>query len=182
MDFTTGQAASWYHGRILRIPHGKQNPTKRYYTDEQVVEVFTGEVEIQEKIDGKLGCELLPPDSPHFQEFRVYETPNPKDSVHDHVIKYKINTGRILLDRVVIGFDELPEFQPLIRGSPLKYGTVRLTNPTIEEIRLLLEAYSKLKSHFGSPIIEGLVCKNYERQLMAKWVNDAFEDGVHGRT
>jgi len=189
MTLTEGQAASWYHGKILRILHGKQNHTKRYLTDEQVIEVFTGEVEIQEKIDGRLNCSLYR--SEHdSQEFWLSEGIDSKDTPHDHIIKYSAAwrtlhqpktplSKHVWIDRVYIGYDGKPEFIPMLFGSSLKYGTIRMSNPTIDQIYLLLEAFSKLASHYGSPVIEGVVCKNYEKQLMAKWINDEFEDGLH---
>ncbi len=173
-----GQIASWYHSKILRIPHGKQNPTKKYLNTEQVIEGFTGEVEIQEKVDGKLDCTQMQLDAPNQKHFWLSELLTQKHSPHDHVIKYKTNTNRVWLDTVFVGYDGIPEINPMLFGSPLKYGTVRLINPTIEQIHLILGAFAKLESHFGSPVIEGLVCKNYKKQIMMKWINEEFEDKI----
>jgi hypothetical protein len=65
------QIASWYHSQILRIPHGKQNPSKRYLTDEQVLELFSGTVVIQEKVDGKMSWRCR--DGRHGQAIVIYE-------------------------------------------------------------------------------------------------------------
>lgn len=181
---TEGQVASWYHGKILRIPHGKQNPKKRYLTEGQILELFTGEVEIQEKVDGKLDCHLMSFDTPHQKEYWIKEVLHPKNSVHAHIKYDGWNVGgthhnapkTVWLDTVFIGFDGIPIFKPMLLGSPLKYGTVMTDNPTIEQIYTLLGAFAKLKSHYGSSQIEGVVCKNYEKQLMGKWINDEFED------
>ena len=45
---TPSQIASWYHSQILRIPHGNQNPTKRYLTDDKLLSLFDGAVIIED--------------------------------------------------------------------------------------------------------------------------------------
>jgi hypothetical protein len=47
---------------------------------------------------------------------------------------------------------------------------------TIEQIHHILDALSQSPSHFGADRIEGLVIKNYGKQLFGKWINDEFED------
>lgn len=55
-ELSKGQIMSWYHSKIPRIPHGTQNPKKRYLKESEILELFNGIVHIQEKVDGKLSC------------------------------------------------------------------------------------------------------------------------------
>jgi hypothetical protein len=177
-EYTIGQLMAWYHGKILRIPHGKQHPKKRYLTESQILDVFDGEVTIEEKVDGKLNCSVY--STGGLPEWWLQEDVNSKNTVHDHIIKYTDVHTHVYLDRIIYidgkYGNEKYVFHPMILGNTNKYGTINLSNPTIKEIHTILETYSKLKSHYGSDKIEGIVCKNYEKQLMCKWINDEFED------
>ncbi len=171
------QVASWYRNKIPRIQHGKRLFNKQYLFDEQVLELFGGEVVIEEKIDGKLKVNHLQRYHPDPQEFSVSETIYPTDSVHDHVIKYTSAPHHVWLNKIFI-IDGKPEFRPMEYGSSIKYGTISLRTPTLEQIYMLLESFAGLQSHFGAPKIEGVVVKNYKKQLMGKWVNAEFEDKI----
>lgn len=175
---TEGQAASWYHNQILRIEHGERVHTKRYLTDEQVLAVFDGEVRIEEKVDGKQKIVQMNSDYPRIREWWVCEEMYSKNTVHDHIIKYASAPHQIWLNlvRAVNGKPEIDD----IMGTPntLGYGTINLTDPTIEQIHELLEQFARLPSHYGSPKIEGLVLKNMKKQRFAKWVNEEFEDKI----
>lgn len=173
MDKSIGQIMSWYHGKILRIPHGKQNPTKRYLTETQILELFDGEVVIEEKVDGKLNCHTY--SEIEILSWWLKEDIHSKTTVHNHIIKYSNIHDHVYLDRVYY-MDGEYIFEPMMFGNANKYGKIKLSNPTIKEIHHLLEAFSKLKSHYGSEKIEGIVIKNYNKQLMGKWINDEFED------
>ena len=180
---TTSQIMAEYHRKILRIPHGSQHPSKRYLTNKQILELFDGEVVIQEKVDGKLtifdpsegAAESLP-----FRQLVMVEDMRGKITVHNHVMKYTdlpLNK-RIVLDNIIA--EEISDGKPKIKFydpiSDLTYAKVTLKNPTLVQIHTILGAFSLMPSHFGSNFIEGLVIKNREKQLMAKWVNDLFED------
>ena len=174
---TPSQIASWYHSQILRIPHGKQNPTKRYLTDEQVLELFDGTVLIQEKVDGKMTWESS------SQSVTIIEDMTGKHTVHIHVMKYAAlpDDKQIWLDYITIKPDfhhpSKSIFKVLpISPRPLDYAILLFDAPTIEQIHQILGALAQSPSHFGSPVIEGLVVKNYDKQLFGKWINDNFED------
>ena len=182
---SNGQVMSWYHSKILRIPHGKQNPTKRYLTDEQIIECFTGLITIEEKVDGKQSNEKMSISGGSCNDsWKIFEDMTGKNTCHYHVMKYdkakRPYIQRIILDRIFETSNGLIFEAPFILGtngfSQLTYAKIKLENPTIIQIFSILEAFSKLPSHFGSPEIEGLVIKNYDKQLMAKWINDNFED------
>ncbi len=172
-----GQALSWYHSKIPRIQHGKRVYNKRCLTDQQVLELFNGEVVIEEKIDGKPKANKVPRYYPDPYEFWISEDMYPKDSVHNHILKYTSAQNHVWLDKILIIEGE-PEFEPMTYGSSIKYGTITLRNPTPEQIYMLLESFAGLQSHFGAPKIEGVIVKNYKQQLMGKWINEYFEDKI----
>ena len=182
---TPSQIASWYHAQILRIPHGNQNPTKRYLTDEQVIALFDGEVVIQEKVDGKMTWSdsySLGGQDPR-EKCVISEDLTGKHTVHNHVIQYTDlpPNKRIVLDRIEYYDDDphdVPTIKPANAAYTLGYAKVKLSPPTIGAIHALLEMFAKSPSHFGSERIEGLVGKNYGKQLFGKWINDEFEDGL----
>lgn len=192
---TNGQIMAEYHKKMLRIPHGAQHPKKRYLTDQQILDVFDGEVWIQEKVDGKLSIEETGNgELSTIKEFTVHEDMTGKNTVHRHVMEYSNlpPNKRIILDRIIVReinendceliFHPDGESNQLMVSFPsniLTYAKLRSHYSTMEEIHTLLEAFSKMDSHFGSAFIEGLVIKNYGKQLMAKWVNDAFEDELY---
>lgn len=175
---TPSQIASWYHSQILRIPHGNQNPAKRYLTDDQLLSLFDGNVIIQEKVDGKMGWDV--DYGKMGRMVSIYEDMTGKHTPHDHVMKYTNlpASKRIFIESIYISHnDDTPHFTGYY--NPLSYAKVKLYTPTIDTIHTLLEAFSKYPSHFGSDIIEGIVIKNYEHHEGAKfgkWVNTAFED------
>jgi len=173
-----GQAAAWYHSKILRIQHGKRTYSKRYLTDEQVLAVFSGEVRVEEKMDGKLNVTKMPSYYPDPQEYWVSELIHSKTTVHNHIIKYLKAPYQVWLNQILVVEGE-PSITD-IGGTPntLGYGTLTLKDPTIEQIHGLLEQFSRLPSHYGAPKIEGLILKNEKNQKFAKWVNEEFEDKI----
>ena len=178
------QIKAEYHRNILRIPHGNQHPSKRYLTNKQILELFGGNVVIQEKVDGKLT--IVDPsegasESLLLRQLNVVEDMTGKITVHNHVMKYTDLPAnkRITLDNLLV--EELPDNKPGIKFYPtvvdtLTYAEIEFKNPTLVQIYAVLELFATLPSHFGSDFIEGLVIKNHEKQLMGKWVNDMFED------
>ncbi|MDD5454179.1 MAG: hypothetical protein PHW62_01585 [Candidatus Ratteibacteria bacterium] len=172
-----GQAAAWYHNQILRIQHGKRTYSKRYLTDEQVLAVFDGEVRVEEKVDGKLSVRLRSTEH-HCQEYWVAEEMYSKNTVHNHVIKYSGAPHQIWLNKILMEYG-LPSITDILeKQNTLGYGTIKLKDPTIEQIHNLLECFARLPSHYGAPKIEGLVLKNMEKQKFAKWINEEFEDKI----
>jgi hypothetical protein len=170
-----GQVEAWYHSKMLRIPHGAQHPKKRYLTDEEVIKLFTGTVSIQEKMDGKLSSFVYNTDPIMWM---IYEDMTGKRTVHKHVMAYTNVPSKIYLDIVRYRDGKLVFEKP--PDQVLEYGTVSLADPTIEEIHSVLEEFSKSPSHFGSPVIEGVVIKDYAGQRAGKWINEAFEDLLTG--
>ena len=182
---SNGQVMSWYHSKILRIPHGNQNPTKRYLTNESILKLFTGIVTIQEKVDGKQSIlKKQITGSSCNDSWNMFEDMTGKNTCHYHIMKYDESkfpyNQRIPLDKIYQTNNGLIFENPFVLGtsgfSQLTYAKIKLQTPTILEIHNILEVISKFPSHFGSPVIEGLVIKNYDKQLMGKWINEEFED------
>ena len=177
-----GQVMSWYHSKILRIPHGNQNPTKRYLTDKQIIEFFTGLIVIEEKVDGKQSIRNI--NNKYGNTWEIFEDMTGKNTCHHHVMKYdkaKLPYDqRIILDRVYETSKGLVFESPFVLGtkgfSQFTYAKLNFKTIDIKTIYNILDELSKLPSHFGSPVIEGLVIKNYDKQLMGKWINEEFED------
>lgn len=177
---TPSQVAAWYHSQILRIPHGNQNPTKRYLTDDQLLSLFEGKVIIQEKADGKMRWNVDYGEKGRMVS--IYEDMTGKHTPHDHVMKYTNLPAdkRIFIESMYISHsDGVPHINSYY--NPLAYAKVMMYEPTIDTIHALLETFAKYPSHFGSDTIEGIVVKNYEHDKGArfgKWINDAFEEGL----
>lgn len=171
--YTEGQIMAWYHERIPRIQHGKRVYERRCMTGNEVLKLFRGTVYIQEKVDGKLSITAFDDD-----RWLLEEDISGKNTVHDHVLKYKANKSRIELDIISLIAPDVLHFEPfsIPMQDILTIAVLRLENPTFESIYGILEALSKLPSRLGAPVMEGLVIKNYLFQLMGKWVNEEFED------
>lgn len=179
-EITESQVASWYHSKILRIPHGDQNPSKRYLSEERILELFDGRVVIQEKVDGKMGWSV--DNGKAGRIIRIHEDMTRKHTPHDHVMKYgRLPANkRIHLESIYVPHDGSLPYIACCRNV-LTYADMKLSEPTIETIYNVLETFSLSPSHFGSPAIEGLVVKNYsdgKNVLFGKWDNDSFEEAL----
>lgn len=175
-ELSTGQAMSWYHSKILRIPHGNQNPKKRYLTENQILELFSGLVHIQEKVDGKLFCSDLYDGFLGFKSIDIVEDMTGKSTCHKHIEYTSLPPNKMIyLDTIQIVDNEL-DISGTSTFSKLDYAILDGHDLNLTQIYSLLELLSRLPSKFGRERIEGLVIKNYEKQLMGKWINDEFED------
>jgi len=165
-ETTPDEIASWYHERILRIPHGKQNPSKRYLNDDEILRLFDGRVVIQEKVDGNIGWSI---DNGNGNRIiRVFENVPFK--------RYSVIPAnkRVHLDSIFVSDDDCVPYIACHRNV-LDYADMRLVDPTIDEVHGILEVFAKMSSHFGAGEIEGIVVKNYtdgRNVLFGRWVND----------
>lgn len=179
-----GEIMSWYHGKILRIQHGRRIYQKRYHTDEDVIDLFDGIVVVQEKVDDKLSIEEVV----KGEVWNIYGDISGKNTIHNHVIQYNDRhvKPKIYFNKVTyssLGIEKGLKFLPMIGETKnseddLTIAILNLRRPTIECIYSIIEPLSRLPSRFGNPEIEGLVFKNYKKQKMGKWVNEKFEDDI----
>lgn len=203
---SASEAASYFHSKILRIPHEGSNPTKRFLPEEQILKLFNGNVIVQEKVDGKLSFKedehLNTYYSQEYYEnsFKLYsieEDLSGKNTVHTHVKKYNRPpySQRVPLDLVLV----VEGYEPFIlpyTDKKLNICMLRLDNPSLEEIYTHLQKIANRKSVYGDTKIEGLVIKKFgtyesididaiiknphlyksTRPTMAKYINTEFED------
>jgi hypothetical protein len=175
-----GQVMSLYHGNIPRIPHGDQNPTKRYLKQDEILTLFDSRyVHIQEKVDGKLSCEPGL-QTPFVNGMDIFEDMTGKNTCHKHIDYRELPPNkRILLDNVLVFNDHCEVYVPnQCELLPLDYCIIDGRHLRLEQIYDLLELISRMPSHFGRDRIEGLVIKNYTEQLFGKWINKEFEDHI----
>lgn len=186
LEVSESQVASWYHRQIKRIPHGKQNSTKRYLSDHEVLELFDGKVVIQEKVDGKMSFKCK--DGRYGRAITIFEDMTGKHTVHNHVMKYtKLPANKKIVVEHILDMHDVDGYEIKGHYSPLTYATLHFMSsqnnvmPTIEQIHQILGAFAHSVSHFGADRIEGIVVKNYDKQLFGKWINDDFEDALNGK-
>lgn len=173
---SNGQILSWYHSKIPRITHGKQNPSKRYISEEDILKLFDGVVHIQEKVDGNLSDKGIYSGQLGYNQIDIEEDMTGKNTCHKHIEYTNLpRTKRIYLDSILIS-DGTLEILSVYQFTTLDYTILNGSVLDIKQIYLILELFSRLPSHFGRERIEGLVIKNYDKQLMGKWINDEFED------
>lgn len=193
VKYTRGQAMSFYHSQILRIPHGNQNPTKRYLSDNAILALFYGWVHIQEKVDDKMASFAPRLSEERYGEeghkhvlFDIYGDMTGKHTCHEH-LKYRElpSNKKIPLDTVIMNDDKFSVMYQNTAPHRLDYCIVDGRNLTIEQIYDLLEILSTMPSHFGCEHIEGLVIKNYSTNTCdfraGKWINESFEDHLKGK-
>lgn len=174
-----GQVEAWYHSSILRIPHGLQQPTKRYLRQDEILTLFNGIVHIQEKVDGKLSSSNICEYDFGRPRIDIIEDMTGKNSCHKHLEYRELPPNkRIILDAIYIDPGAHVVMTPTGMHS-LDYCIIDGSKLRLEQIYELLEMISKLPSHFGRDRIEGLVIKNYNDQIFGKWINAEFEDHIN---
>ena len=162
--------------KIKRIPvPGLRVRGKKYLTEDEIKELFADEIIIEEKIDGKTSYEDI-------GKYRIfYEDLTSKNTVHKHIIQYKKlpPNKRIAFDvwdkenKRFLRYEEKVEF---LR----EYGYTcapLLFKGKVERVEELLKFLGK-PSAFGAERIEGIVVKNYEKELFGKVVDPLFEEAI----
>lgn len=180
---TEGQAMSLFHSMFLRVPHGSQNPTKRYITEEDLLKLFNGRIVLlEEKVDGKQSVftELID----GGKRYHIYEDMTGKRTVHRHIVEYN---DLPMTKRIPLGIVEQIDGQEanFVHNSMdrLEYGKLFYRDIGIDEIYALLEMFASSESHFGGEFIEGIIVKSFDGKggmLGCKWINERFEDALHG--
>jgi hypothetical protein len=147
---------------------------KEYLSDMDVVQLFEGYVVVEEKLDGK--TINLP-----IREHTCYECFG-----EDLRWKHNILYNRIPLSRFpfVVGIDiydhdigEWVDYRSTIfwaEGIPTAPVICSGSNLTLKSVLPFLDAVSS----FGEEQIEGLVIKNYSKQVFGKIVNPKFDNEV----
>lgn len=154
-------------GRIQIDPAAKLRG-KHYLSDEEIVSLLSDDVVIEEKIDGK----LTQYEVEHYTVFGEWMK-------RKHTVEYHALPGWL------IGFDvfdhETGRFLDYVeRDRILKLGNVPVIKWLfIGEANLkFVKAAVTGKSAYGAERREGIIIKNYKKQIFGKIVDPAFEDSI----
>lgn len=171
--------SKWYHGKINRIPLMNRKYKKKVFTNTEILALFDGTVLVEEKVDGKLTCTQC-----DGHTFLIEEDISGKHTVHNHILQYKNppKNKRVYLDLVEHRREGGLHVSKPIFANSFMMASVRLFHPTIEQIYSLLYVFSRRASVFGCDHIEGLIIKNYDKQLFGKYINAEFEDELNEQT
>jgi hypothetical protein len=156
---------------------------KPYMTKDEVYELLTDSpFFLSEKVDGKTGYDSII--KSQNQCYVFYE-----NTLTRHSIPYKRKYKKLVFDIAVlvegkIKFDNVfdhdimdvyfSEYPNYIQPQGMRMSKDEVDSYFMEKIIEWLNA----KSQFGAPKIEGLVIKNYHKQLFGKIVNPEFEEGI----
>lgn len=157
----------------ISVPDFKTTRGKHYLTVKEVEDLLSGTVVIEEKIDGKLFSErhTTYPDSILFYEFMKWR----------HTIPYtQLPSYKMYFDVWLINEQKFAELIVkkaflTIRGYPMVRVIYHGNIDSYEELLAYLPRLLDMKSEYGEGKIEGIIIKNYQKQLMAKIVNPKFE-------
>lgn len=171
-----------YHARILRLPFGRVPETHRpVMSEEDVDRLLTGDVYVTEKLDGR----LHQVDASQFTRFgtEVFNYFYEELRIRHSVFYDALPNWYVLLD-VASGDRILPPEQReevIKRGGSTEFEApvvVHDTAMTREKFELHLQEWLNRVSSFSSEMQEGMVVKNYEKQLFGKMVRFEFYRGV----
>jgi RNA ligase-like protein len=166
--------------KIKRIPIGRGADgliKKRYLTQEETKELFEGKVIVQEKIDGSQECHRM-----QYDETKQYVLGG-EDMKKRHSILYTRLPAYWILwdiyDPVAKRFLDSWDFLRVAVHAgihaqvPILFGG----ETTLEGV---LEAFIRqpYRCKWGDENIEGVVIKNYEKQLFGKIVREEFIKGI----
>jgi len=159
-----------YHARIKRLPIGEIPKTRRpLMSQEEMKELLTGEVIIEEKLDGTLVWYPYPEKSLDL----FYEDLRIRHSVfYDQLPAYDIMLD-VAKGNTILPPDTREQFgitPPLIEArsdmTPQRF---------IDNVNWYL---SRTSAYASESRIEGVVVKNYQKQLFGKVVNIEFYKGI----
>lgn len=143
---------------IKRIPfYDKKLEGKEYMTEEQVYDLFDGDIVITEKIDGSGKCEGFNGSLFFFEDVKYKHTilynKLPKDMILRHC-------------QVLLGYrynGEIHRHESICSPPILFEGKMNkdLVKPMLKELM-------KLKSQWSNDMVEGIVVANYGKQSFGK--------------
>jgi len=159
----------------IPVPSFKEVNSKHYLSLAEVEELLDGLILIEEKIDGKIGAE----DRENLECRLFFELMKYK-----HTIPYlKLPSWNIYFDVFLHNEKRFADLEvrnkilislglPVVRR--IYYGKVNSYEELLEYLPKLLS----MKSVYGDETIEGIVIKNYQKQLFGKIVNPQFEEKI----
>jgi len=168
-----------YHAKIKRLPIGKIPHTHRpMMSEEEMKDLLTGEIWIEEKIDGQLlhKKEVISwGDMKSLKVDAFYENLKVRHSIfYDALPAFEVFLNYAINGRI---FGHPFIKQPLgVPHIPVIFLWPRMTP---EEFQRDLPKYLARKSAFATnSSIEGIVIKNYPKQLFGKVVSLEFMEGI----
>lgn len=157
--------------KIKRVPLGGKIVGKNYWSEVEMNDLLSGDIWIEEKIDGKTYVEEFD-DYVFFGEYCKWKHSIPYDKLPAWFICFDVldkKTGRFMhhVPKTKIikqyGLAQVPLICK-ITGNPVK----------IED----LPSYFRQSAFSTTEMAEGIVIKDYERQLYAKLVRMEFVNGI----
>ena len=142
---------------IKRIPnYNDRLKNKRYMDIDEITELFKEDIVIEEKIDGSSNFTKNGNEEYYFENIEF------KHSVHyKHLPKYVRDCGLVILNKKVDG--QFIDVTNLKNSAPILFRGV-----FGGDINKLLNRLMKKKSLWSDDFIEGIVVKNYNKQLFGK--------------
>lgn len=168
-SFAGGSIDITDYPKIYRFPIGPKVISKDYMSKEEAMEILDGEVVIEEKVDGKTDSKDIG-DHRVFGEFLKWQHSINYDQLPDYFLSFDVwckKEGRFL------GYDE--------KISVLEENGMPYTSLVYRgEVKELLDLEKFLgKSKFAEDQwAEGIVVKNYKKQMFGKLVRSEFLEGI----
>jgi len=171
---------------ILRVPFSPQEG-KRVMDEKDFQELITGEVIIEEKLDGATYCIEIEeePDIYFFGEYLkikhsiTYDkVPIPNDTRFLWYVIFDVYDKK---EERFISLEEKREYSEIygFATPPLLFkGDIREKSGNPEQF---IRDLAKNKSNLGPGLMEGVVIKNYKKQLFGKYINEEFRFEIHWR-
>lgn len=160
----------------IPVPDFKTTRGKHYLSIKEVNDLLDGTIVIEEKIDGKLGSErhIVSPHSILFYEFMKWRHTIP----YTRLPAYKMYFDVWLIDEQRFADLIVKKATLTILGYPMVRVIYHGKIEGYEELLKYLPKLLAMKSKYGEERIEGIIVKNYRKQLMGKIVNPEFEKEI----
>ncbi len=161
--------------KIKRLPVYPVPYRKPTLSDTEIRLLFSDVVAVEEKIDGKQMWKEIDGYIVFFEYMRIR-----------HEIRYtKLPCYEIAFDIYDLStkrFLGVPEKHEILKSHGFCYVPVLFVGEVSpEDWKQTIVGLMRRPSHYGAPFMEGVVVKNYVKQLFAKAVNREFDEAVRGK-
>lgn len=169
--------------KIKRLPLYPTPYRKEPLAEREVELLFSDDVVIEEKIDGKQGC-VDCGDYAIFYEFMRFRHEILYTKLPSYYIAFDV------YDKTTKRFLGVPEKHEVLRQCtcPHPRGECWCFTPVIFMGRINVCSWRdellklmRRPSYYGAPLIEGVVVKNYKKQLFGKAINREFDEAIRGK-
>lgn len=163
-----------HYPKIKRLPLYSVPYRKEPLSDSEIEKLFSSEVVVEEKIDGKFS-------SREYEDYIVfYEYMGIRHSIfYTNLPSFMIAFD--VYDKKSRRFLGVPEKHEVLKSLDWCYvPVIYIGKIDINSWREKLLELMKRPSYYGAPLIEGVVVKNYNLQLFAKAINKEFDEAIRG--